>query len=62
MRVETINEMKQHFRNMGFLPPAEFLHPGLEERVEVSQSRRNSNCIPDAESTGTQKQQWRILH
>lgn len=47
---------------MGFLPPAEFLHPGLEESVEVSQSRRNSNCIPDTESTGTQKQQWRLLH
>lgn len=54
MRVETIQKTATVFRNVRFLPPAEFQHPGLEEKVEVSQSGEMATALVRQRSTGKQ--------
>ena len=54
MRVETIKKPETLFRNVRFLPPAEFQHPGLEEKVEVSQSGEMATAFVRQRSTGKQ--------
>lgn len=50
------------FRNVRFLPPAEFQHPGLEEEIEMAQSGQMAAALVRQRSTGKQYQQWKVLH
>lgn len=51
MRVETIKKHETVFRNVRFLP---YEHPGLKEKVEVSQSGEMATALVRQRSTGKQ--------
>lgn len=50
------------FRNVRFLPPAEFQHLGLEEKIGMSQSGEMAVALMGQRSSVKQQQQWKILH
>lgn len=50
------------FRNVRFLPPAEFQHLGLEEKIEMPQSGEMAVALMRQRSSVKQQQQWKILH